>query len=57
MAHEYVAWRCWQAANGDGTVLYVFRGEVGGGMMILGREMAFAGRGSSIRKVHGARSR
>jgi hypothetical protein len=40
-ASEHTEWRCWRAANGDGTVVYVDRGEVGGGLRVLGREMAF----------------
>jgi len=27
---EHVTWRCWEAASGDGTVLYVSRGDVEG---------------------------
>jgi hypothetical protein len=43
---EHVTWRCWEAANGDGTVLYVSRGEVEGQLRVLGAEMLFPGRGS-----------
>jgi hypothetical protein len=45
-AGDFVAWRCWEAANGDGTVLYVARHEIGAEIRVLGAEMAFAGRGA-----------
>jgi hypothetical protein len=44
-AGEYFQWRCWEAANGDGTVLVVGRGEVDAQVQVLGRGMSFAGRG------------
>lgn len=44
-AGEYFEWRCWKAANGDGTVLVVGQGEVDAQVRVLGRGMAFAGRG------------
>jgi hypothetical protein len=45
-AGEYFEWRCWEAANGDGTVLVVGRGEVDAQVRVLGRGMSFAGRGA-----------
>jgi len=45
-AGEYFEWRCWAAANGDGTVLVVGRGEVDAQVRVLGRGMRFAGRGA-----------
>jgi hypothetical protein len=39
-------WRCWEAANGDGTVLVVGRGELDVEVRVLGRRMRFAARGT-----------
>lgn len=44
-ASEYFEWRCWEAANGDGTVLVVGCGEVDVQVRVLGRGMKFALRG------------
>lgn len=44
-------WRCWEAANGDGTVLMVGTGEVHAEAQVLGREMEFAARGSCARST------
>jgi hypothetical protein len=43
---EYFAWRCWEAENGDGTVLVVGRGEVHAEFQVLGRDMMFPQRGT-----------
>ena len=45
-AGSYRKWRCWEAANGDGTVLYIAKGEVQGILRIVGPDMAFADRGT-----------
>lgn len=45
-AGDYFEWRCWEAANADGTVLVVGRGEVDAQLRVLGRGMKFAARGS-----------
>jgi hypothetical protein len=42
---EWRAWRCWEAANGDGTVLQVGRTDVNAFIRVYGREMSFAERG------------
>src|SRR5512133_2778793 len=46
-AGDYSASRCWEAANGDGTLLCLERGEVHGGLTVVGREVASTRRGSS----------
>jgi hypothetical protein len=46
-AGDYAASRCWEAANGDGTLLCLERGEVHAGLTVLGREVASARRGAS----------
>lgn len=45
-AGEYFEWRCWEAENGDGTVLVVGRGEVHAEFQVLGRDKAFPQRGT-----------
>lgn len=44
-----LAWRCWEAANGDGTVLLLGRGEIHEELRIFGSEMAFPERGNCPR--------
>jgi hypothetical protein len=39
-------WRCWEGANGDGTVLVLGRGEVDAQFQVLGREMKSVARGT-----------
>jgi hypothetical protein len=48
-AGEYFAWRCWEAENGDGTVLVVGRGEVHAELQVLGKDMMFPQRGTCPR--------
>jgi hypothetical protein len=45
-AAESLHWRCWEAANGDGTVLVIGRGELDGVVRVFGPEMAFPERGT-----------
>ncbi|MBI5068931.1 MAG: leucine-rich repeat domain-containing protein [Deltaproteobacteria bacterium] len=45
-AGESLRWRCWEAANGDGTVLVIGAGEVHGLLRIVGPDMPFGLRGS-----------
>lgn len=51
---EHVTWRCWEAASGDGTVVYVARASIENYLRVLGSEMSFPGRGScpKSRLVH-----
>lgn len=41
---EWRAWRCWEAANGDGTVLQVGRTDVDAYIRVYGREVSFVER-------------
>jgi len=43
---EFFASRCWEAANGDGTVLVVGRGDVHAEFRVIGREMTNIQRGT-----------
>ncbi len=48
-ASTSLAWRCWEALDGDGTVLLLGRGEVHEELRIFGAEMAFSERGTCPR--------
>jgi len=41
---EWRAWRCWEAANGDGTVLQMGRTDVDAFIRVYGREVTFVER-------------
>lgn len=41
---EWRSWRCWESANGDGTVLQVGRTDVDAFIRVYGREVSFVER-------------